>query len=75
MEKYFPKTEYMYGTEFNKAKQMMEISMKTGLIGDKAGKELKKTLIEPRFPKDGGQKIMDLRLRLHIPRKQVYREL
>ena len=51
MEKYFPKTEYMYGTEFNKAKQMMEISMKTGLIGDKAGKSAKENFNRTKIPK------------------------
>ncbi len=40
MSKYFPKTEYVHGTEFNKAIEMMKYTMEnTGLIGDKAGKK------------------------------------
>ena len=39
MNKYFPKTEYIHGTEFNKAVKMMKETMEnTGLLGKKAGK-------------------------------------
>ena len=42
MTKYFPKNEYVYGTEFNKAIIMMKETMEnTGLIGKKAGKKAK----------------------------------
>jgi DNA-directed RNA polymerase beta' subunit len=36
MEKYFPKTEYIYGTEYNNAISMMEDSMKDEFVGDRS---------------------------------------
>jgi DNA-directed RNA polymerase beta' subunit len=42
MSKYFPKTEYIHGTEFNRAIEMMNNCMEnTGLLGSKAGKRAK----------------------------------
>jgi DNA-directed RNA polymerase beta' subunit len=51
MSKYFPKNEYIHGTDFYVAKKLMEIEMTRGLIGEKAGKEAKAKFNRVKIPK------------------------
>jgi DNA-directed RNA polymerase beta' subunit len=51
MTQFFPKKEYVYGTDYNYAIKCMNETMTIGLIGDKAGKKAKEEFNRTKIPK------------------------